>query len=150
MKRLIRNTRVLVTDGAKAVVLRNEGDVSGPNLQLVHTYEQEHPPTRELGSERPGRTSVGPARRAAMENPDWHARAEADFVSEIAAVMERDLRAGEFDTLVVVASPVALGNYRKAVSKVVAQVTVAEIAKDLVNHSPGEIAAIVVAALDAG
>ena len=33
MKRLVRHARVLVTDGAKAIVLRNEGDALAPELR---------------------------------------------------------------------------------------------------------------------
>lgn len=150
MKRLIRHARVLVTDGAKALVLRNEGDAITPELKLVRSHAQDNPPTREQGSDKPGRTNESTGtRRSAMETPDWHSIAEAEFVSGIAEDMNRDLRAGEYESLVVVAPPVALGVYRKAISPAVAKVTVAEIDKDLVKHTPNDITAIVVKALEA-
>lgn len=149
MKRLVSKARVLVTDGAQALVLRNDGDVTTPDLQLVRSYAQENPPTREQGAERPGRTNIDRTRRSAVETSDWHELAEAEFVATIAADMDRDLRAGEFESLVVVAAPVALGNYRRAASAALAAATVIEIAKDLVNHPHSEIAAIVMKELDA-
>ena len=38
MKKLARHTRVLVTDGARAIVLRNEGDAAHPDLKTVRAY----------------------------------------------------------------------------------------------------------------
>ena len=71
MKRLSNKCWVLVADGARALVLRNDGDAEYPNLKLVRTYGQENPATRKQGTDRPGRTheSVGSG-RSAMEPPD--------------------------------------------------------------------------------
>ena len=38
MKRLSNGTRVLVADGAHALVFRNEGDAQAPNLKLLKSY----------------------------------------------------------------------------------------------------------------
>ena len=165
MKRLVRHARVLVTDGAKALVFRNEGDAVAPELKLVRSYSQDNPPTRQQGTDKPGRTnaSVG-TNRSSMETPDWHSIAEAEFVAGIAEDMNKDLRAGDFETLVVVApprrfptadltslpgfTPVALGVYRKAAPDALVKVTVAELDKDLVKHPAKDITAIVTKALE--
>lgn len=149
MKRLVRHARVLVTDGAKALVFRNEGDALAPDLRLVRSYTQDNPPTREQGTDKPGRTnaSVG-VNRSSMETPDWHSMAEAGFVAAIAEDMNRDLRAGDFETLIVVAPPAALGVYRKAAPAALSKVTIAEIDKDLVKHPAKDIATIVTRALE--
>lgn len=149
MKRLVRHARVLVTDGAKALVFRNEGDAVAPELKLVRSYSQDNPPTRQQGTDKPGRTnaSVG-TNRSSMETPDWHSIAEAEFVAGIAEDMNKDLRAGDFETLVVVAPPVALGVYRKAAPDALVKVTVAELDKDLVKHPAKDITAIVTKALE--
>lgn len=150
MKRLIRHARVLVTDGAKALVMRNEGDAITPDLKLVRSYSQDNPPTREQGTDKPGRTNESTGtRRSSMETPDWHEIAEAEFVARIAEDMNRDLRAGDYENLIVVAPPVALGVYRKSVAPAVAKVTMAEIDKDLVKHTAADITAHVVKALEA-
>ena len=149
MKKLIRHARVLVTDGAKALVLRNEGDAFAPELKVVRSYSQDNPPSRDQGSDKPGRTNDSMGRKSAMEIPDLHREAEDRFVATIVEDMTRDLRAGDFDTLVVVAPPVALGVYRKAAPAALAKVTILEIGKDLVKHTPADIATHVVTALEA-
>lgn len=148
MMRLSNKTRVLVADGAHALVLRNDGDAAFPNLKVVRAYEQDNPATRDQGSDKPGRTNDSLGRRSAMESTDWHRVAEDRFVQKIAEDMAKDLAAGEFDKLVVAAPPVALGEFRKAVSDAVAKATVLEIHKDLTKHPVEEIGKMIVKALD--
>ncbi|TGS34727.1 Host attachment protein, partial [bacterium M00.F.Ca.ET.180.01.1.1] len=59
---------VLVADGEKALLLKNAGDTKFPNLEVVQVMEQENPPTREQGSDSPGRYNDGPSvHRSAVE-----------------------------------------------------------------------------------
>ena len=140
MKKLVRHARVLVTDGSRALVLRNEGDTAHPDLRIVRAYAQDNPATRDQGTDKP--------RRSSMETPDWHRIAEDRFIDSIAGIMDRDLKAGDYETLIVVAPPIALGEYRKAVSPGVAKVTMMEIDKDLTKHPNAEIAKLVAKALE--
>ncbi len=103
MKRLFPGTRVLVADGAKAMVFRNAGDAQAPNLKLEKSYGQDNPPTREQGTDKPGRTNDSLGRRSSMETPDWHRVAEDRFIERIASDMAADLSAGAYEKLVVVA-----------------------------------------------
>lgn len=148
MKRLIRHARVLVTDGGKALIFRNEGDAFTPDLKLMRSHAQDVPPTREIGASRPPRTNDASGRRSAMDAPDYHQEAEDRFVAGIAAEMDRDFRAGEFENLVVAAPPVALGHYRKSVSSAVAKATVLEIDKDYTKQTAAEIGKAVAKALE--
>lgn len=149
MKRLNHNARVLVTDGGRAIVFRNAGQVGKPDLQPFKAYGNDNPPTREQGTDKPSRVqeSVG-SRRSAAEQADYHQQSEDRFVAQIAADMDADLKAGEFDELIVVAPPVALGVYRKAASQQLQKATLQEINKDLTKHSGQDVAAIVVKALE--
>lgn len=149
MKRLNHNARVLVTDGGRAIIFRNAGQAQRPSLEALKTYAHDNPPTHELGTDKPSRVmeSVG-TRRSAAEQTDLHQQAEDRFVQQIAADMEKDLKAGEFEELIVIAPPVALGVYRKAASPHLAKATLMEINKDLTKHAPDEVAAIVVKALE--
>jgi protein required for attachment to host cells len=149
MKRLSNKSRILVADGARGLVLRNDGDAQIPNLKLVRSYGQDNPATREQGTDKPGRTyeSVG-SRRSSMEPTDWHQIAEDRFVQHIAADMAKDLAAGQFDKLVVAAPPVALGEFRKAMSNAVAKTVILEIDKDMTRHPIAEIEKMIVKALD--
>jgi protein required for attachment to host cells len=149
MKRLTHGARVLVTDGGRALVFRNEGDIGRPSLAAVRNYDNDTPPTRDLGTDKPSRVqeSVG-ARRSAAEQTDLHQQAEDRFIERVAADMDSDLKAGDFAELIVVAPPVALGAYRKAATQAVQKATVMEINKDLTKHNSGDIAALVVKALE--
>ena len=149
MKRLTHNARVLVTDGGRAIVFRNAGQAGKPDLRQYKVYAHDNPPTREIGTDKPTRVteSVG-SRRSTAEQTDFHQQAEDRFVKEIAADMEADLKAGEFEELIVVAPPVALGVYRQAASPKLQQATLMEINKDLTKHSAADVAEIVVKALE--
>jgi protein required for attachment to host cells len=149
MRRLLHNARVLVTDGGRATVFRNAGQVGKPDLQQQKVYAHDNPPSRELGTGKPTRVneSVG-HRRSAAEQTDYHQQAEDRFVREIAQDMAADLKAGQFEELIVVAPPVALGVYREAASQQLRKATLMEINKDLTKHSAAEVAEIVVKALE--
>jgi len=148
MKRLNHNARVLVTDGGRATVFRNAGQVGKPHLEEFKVYHQDNPPTREQGTDKPPRSNNLTGNRSTIEQTDFHQQAEDRFVQDIAADMEKDLQAGEFAELIVVAPPVALGVYRKAASAKLQQATLAEINKDLTKHKAAEVADIVVKALE--
>lgn len=148
MKRLNHNARILVTDGGRATVFRNAGQVGKPHLEEFKVYHQDNPPTREQGTDKPPRSNNLTGNRATIEQTDFHQQAEDRFVQDIAGDMEKDLQAGEFAELIVVAPPVALGVYRKAASAKLQQATLAEINKDLTKHSAADVATIVVKALE--
>lgn len=148
MKRLNHNARILVTDGGRATVFRNAGQVGKPHLEEFKVYHQDNPPTREQGTDKPPRSNNLTGNRATIEQTDFHQQAEDRFVQDIAGDMEKDLQAGEFAELIVVAPPVALGVYRKAASAKLQQATLAEINKDLTKHAAADVATIVVKALE--
>ena len=150
MKRLDHNTRLLVTDGGRAIVFRNTGTVGKPNLEEFKVYHQDNPPTRKQGTDKPPRGNNPKGDRSSIEQTDLHRQKEDRFIDNIAADMEADLKAGEFRDLVVVAPPVALGVYRKAASSLLRNATLMEINKDLTKHAAADVAAIVVKALEEG
>lgn len=69
--RIPHNACVIVGDGRKALFLRNEGTQIAPRLKTEQVLLNANPPTREQGSDQPGRSfaSVG-AQRSAMEQTD--------------------------------------------------------------------------------
>ena len=81
---------VVVADGEKALFLRNEGDNQYPNLSVFREMQEENPPTREQGSDRPGRFSDGPSpHRSAVADTDWHRFAKERFADEVAECLYR-------------------------------------------------------------
>lgn len=148
MKRLIRHAWVLVTDGGRALVYRNEGDAFKPDLRLLQSQSHDNPPSRDQGRARPPRANDSMGRRSAMEVTDLHQVAEDRFIAAVAEDLDRSFRAGEFEQLLVVAPPVALGEFRKVASPAVTRSVVLELDKDLTKHAPAEIAKLLVKALE--
>jgi protein required for attachment to host cells len=148
MKHLSEDTRVLVADGAYALVLRNDGDGVFPNLRLERAYEQENPATRDQGSDKAGRMNDSLGRKSAMEATDYHRVAEDRFVQRIADDMAKDLKAGEFTSFILAAPAVALGEFRKVATRALNDATIMEIDKDLTNHPIDRIEKIIVRALE--
>ena len=132
---LVRGAYVLVCDGAKAFILKNGGTPAAPDLQTIAEVHHTSRRTSEMGTDAPGRAfaSVG-TQRSNMEQTDWHAREETKFLDHLAAKLEKMRQAGEFDALVVVAPPHAMGELRRALSPRLRAITRAEVEKDYVNE----------------
>jgi protein required for attachment to host cells len=136
------DTLVLVGDGRKALFLRNKGGAGHPELVTETVMEQVNPATRDQGTDRPGRYSgtADGVSKSALEQTDWHQQAEDRFASDVAAALYKKSQTRDFQRLIVVAPPRALGTMRSALRKEVAQKITAEIAKDLTSHPVLEIA----------
>jgi len=128
---------VLVTDGRKALLLRNEGDAEFPNLRLVHKWEVPVPADRELRSDAPGRvfsSREGSTRRSSYDEGDFHEQAEAEFAERIADFVNKQALKTAPKGIVLVAPPRTLGVMRKHLDLGVSDKVVAEVPKDLVKH----------------
>jgi protein required for attachment to host cells len=138
--RIPHDALVLVGDGTRAVFFRNHGTVLQPDLVAESVLQQVNPPTREQGTDRPGRVHarVGP-RRGAVEQVDWHRLAEDRFAGEIAQALYRLAHANRFQRLIVVAPPRLLGVLRKAFHKEVVERLEAEVPKELASYSVQQI-----------
>ncbi|AMK18605.1 MULTISPECIES: host attachment family protein [Sphingobium] len=135
---------VLVADGRKMLVFRNKGDRTNPNLEAETVKVQDNPYDRDQASDAPGRAfnSVG-SRRSAMEQTDFHELEETRFAAEAADLLKRGALSNDYEKLIVVAPPTALGEMRKRYHKEVQSRLVGEIAKDLANHPVPEIERII-------
>lgn len=132
---------VLVGDGRKALFMRNAGTPLEPDLEVIDVLEDENPPTRDQGTERPGRTMESTTnRKSAMEQTDWHTLAEEKFAETVAARLDDEARHGRFARLIVVAPPPTLATLRKSFDAKTQNLIVAEIPKDFTNHPAPEIA----------
>jgi protein required for attachment to host cells len=131
---------VVVCDGAKALVLENAGNRKTPNLKTREVYAHDDPKTREIGTDRPGRSfsSVGQG-RSAMEQADWHEQEEQRFLAKLAARLDKAVLGGETPSLIVVAPPRAIGVLRREFSAHVRQAIRAEVEKDYVMMPVEEI-----------
>lgn len=148
--RLKRNDWIVATDGGKALIMRNDGTVLEPRLTVLRKHDQDVPPTRDLGTDKPGRTHTGVGLgRSAMEPTDLHQQAEDRLMAEVAADLAEDLRQQKFSSLVVAAAPAALGVLRKAMSDEVRKAIVAEIPKDFTKMDIPQLARALSQALEA-
>lgn len=143
-------TWIAVADGGKALVLENRGTDLAPDLAVLSVREMQNPPTREQGTDRPGRYPDPQHHRSAVEDTDWHRFAEERFAAEFAAMLNRAGAAGLFDRLVLIAPPRALGDLRPHLGREVSDRLAVEIDRDLTNHPVPEIAAHVSRALKPG
>jgi protein required for attachment to host cells len=133
-------TWVLVADGAKALFFHNIGDSEFINLKAMVVVNEPHAPTRDLGTDRPGRSyeSAGHG-RSAVSHPDLHAQAEESFLRRLALQLGDLVVEHGIERLVVVAPPRALGVLRKQVSPGVAALVAAWVDKDYVKMSTPDI-----------
>jgi protein required for attachment to host cells len=131
---------VVVCDGAKALILQNVGDLNSPKLKTVQVFEQKDLPTRDLGTDVPGRSfnSVGNA-RSAVEQTDWHDQAERAFLAQLAQHLDVAVSSGKAKSVIVVAPPRALGMIRPAYSHALKGAVRAEVDKDFVKMPLHEI-----------
>lgn len=139
---LQHGTSIFVTDGRKALLLRNSGDSLFPDLRLEDKWEQALPADHDLRTDAPGRSfssNSGGTRRSAYSEPDHHQSAEARFVAGLAATLDQGRVSGSIRELVIVAPPRMLGELRKALPRALCDLVTAEVAKDLVKHPLAEI-----------
>jgi protein required for attachment to host cells len=124
----------------KALFLINEGNERYLNLRRLSVLENPDPPSREQGSDAPGRvfSSVGEI-NSAVEETDWHELQKERFAASIAGRINKAALSAEFNQIVVVAPPKILGELRHAFSKETEGKIVAELGKDLTNHTIEEI-----------
>jgi protein required for attachment to host cells len=134
-------TWFLVADGARARVLKNVG--VGKGLQLAINGEMGHalPPTREMGTDRPGRAQQRgtSGRHAIQPHVDWHRFEKEKFGKEMAALLDAAAERGAFHRLVLIAPPRTLGDVRAALGSKARALVHAELDKDLTHVTIQEL-----------
>jgi protein required for attachment to host cells len=94
-----------------------------------------HAPTRELGTDKPGRTfeSADGSRHSLEQRVDWHRAEKHQFARKMAGFLERAACRRAFERLVLVAPPQALGDLRAALGRRARERLSGEPNKDLTN-----------------
>jgi protein required for attachment to host cells len=131
MTKLPHDALVFVGDGRKALFLRNFGDEEVPDLRTEQVFKEGNPPTREQGTDKPGRgfASAGSPRRSGMEETDWHHLEEQRFAERVAAALEEVVRRRHVPAILVAAPPKTLAELRRAFHADVKAKIVAELDK---------------------
>ncbi len=137
----LTTTWILIADGARARIFANLGP--GKRITPVEggVLKTDHAPSRELASDRPGRTfeSADVMRHAIDPAQDPHRELKRAFAVRLAALLDERLARNAFDRLFLVAPPVTLGDLRAALSKPVKERVSAELDNDLTNTPVDEL-----------
>lgn len=162
--RVPHNAFVVVADGRKMLLLRNEGDSEHINLQVERKEIHESPKDSDQKTDAAGRASstqfgtnappvaqggsmyakgggggqFAPS-RGSMAEPDYHQLEEDRFAAEVADMLKRQTLSNSVEGLIVAAPPRTLGELRKHYHKAVQACLLAEIGKDLTGHTVPQI-----------
>src|SRR5665811_2388963 len=82
---------------------------------------------------------AGHGSRSAVEQTDWHDQAERAFLAQLVQHLDRAIAAGKTKSIILAASPRALGMIRPAYSHALRAAVRAEVDKDLVKLPIHEI-----------
>lgn len=137
-----KGTHVMVVDGAKKLLLRNDGEALAPVLTKIEHTDDPAPSTAASGSDRPGRSfqSTGTA-RSGYEEPDYHQQGE-DVYAVAAANQLNALALDPNASLILVAAPHVLGIMRDHLTPAALGKIRAQFAKDYASRSAHDIAAM--------
>lgn len=136
-------TWILTADGRKACVWEWQGNdeplrgVADLTLETAETRGF----SRDLRSDRPGRSFASADTRRAMMEPhhDPHEYAKLQFAHDVAAKVNMAHRGNRFKRLVVIAPPRILGALREDFSNGVKATVIGELDKDLMKADTGKI-----------
>ena len=140
------NAMVVVADGRKMLLFRNQGDEAYLQLEVVDHEEKPVPAREDFATDEPGTMrdyGAGMQQRSGYEDTDFHQLEEDRFAADTAEMLRKRALRNEFTKLIVVAPPRALGELRKHYHKEVEARVIGEIAKDLTNRPNDEIEALI-------
>ena len=149
----ISTTWVVVADGEKALILRNDDLDDKPLLNVIRKEEIDNPPTREQAANRRGRNhdyGANQAQRSAYDDTDWHELGKEEFNKDFAEKLNKAALKNAFDRLVVIAPPQTLGRLRPEFHQEVEKRVIKEDTSDLTNHPIEDIEAHVGKLFDKG
>ncbi len=134
-------TWILVADGTRARIFRNDGPGKGLRPALDRDFASPAPPTRALGTDRPGRVqeSADSERHAMVPRVDWHRFEKEKFARSMAKILDGAAERGGFDRLVLVAPPRTLGDLRNALGPRARALVTGELDRDLTHVTPAEL-----------
>lgn len=130
-------TWVVVADAARARIFSLNGPRQSISLAAVRELSADLKPSREIASDRPGRTHdrSGQGRHAEEPPTDPKRHAKFSFAREIGQLLDDERRKNAFAKLHVVAPPQFLGDLRGVMSAELRALVDTEINKDLTGLS---------------
>jgi len=134
-------TWIVVADAAAARIFALNGPRQSIALDPVRELKAEIKRSREIGSDRPGRSHdrAGFGRHAEEPPTDPKRHAKFSFAREVGQVLEDERRRNAFARLHVVAPPQFLGDLRSVMGSELRALVDTEINKDLTKLSVHEL-----------
>lgn len=134
--RVPHGSTIVVSDGRKRLIARNEGTADAPALKVVGAAEAAAPRTHDIATDAAGRSPGGPGGHggAPVESADPHDHAEEQFAVETAALLRKGVEDGSFEQLIIVAAPRTLGILRKHYHDAVSERIIGEVGKDFTGQ----------------
>lgn len=135
---------ILVADGARARIFRSNAGGTRISPALPYELVADKRPSRDMISDRPGRTKdrMAHGRHALEPGTDPHVHAQQAFANELADMLDDGRRAQAFDELVIIAPPRMLGYLREFMPDQLRKLIRREVAKDLSKLDPKEAGAV--------
>jgi len=136
---------VLVADGRKTLFLRNHGDSGMIDLRTESHDVRADPMDRDIKTDAPGaqHASAGYGRDT-MEETDFHQQGEDRWIRDAAEEVNRRALSNDFDALVVVIPPKALGEFRKKLHKEAERRLILTINKEMTDRPIPDIEELLV------
>lgn len=130
-------TWIVIADGSRARVVRNDGVGKGIKPALTYEFAAPHPKRHKVESDRPGRflDRGGAGKHAITPRTDHYAMRKRLFTKSVAASIDNAASRKYFDRLILIAPPATLGYLRASLSGSTRERVKAELAKDL-THVP--------------
>lgn len=139
--RIGQKALLLVADGQNATFFRNAAVGETISLEPVHSMGLFNEADRDLSDDRPGHTQVGMTeRRTSYEHDDKHEANETAFLKGVASMS--DTLMADYDELILIAQPHALGVLRQVMSKSVMGQVTTQIDKDYTKTAIPELEAL--------
>ncbi|RZV43116.1 MAG: host attachment protein, partial [Acidimicrobiales bacterium] len=90
---------VVVADSEKFQVFENHGDADLIDLRIRKYSETDNPPTKEQGTERPGRFPSPNGQVSAVANTDWHQLQKENAAIDLAKRINKWAERNDFPAL---------------------------------------------------
>jgi protein required for attachment to host cells len=136
---------VLVADGKKTLFLRNHGDAEMIDLRTEAHDERADPMDRDIKTDAPGVQwpSAGFGRDT-MGEADFHQQGENRWIRDAAEEVNRRALSNDFDALVVIVPPKALGKFRKKLHKEAERRLILTVNKEMTDRPLPDIEELLV------
>lgn len=134
-------TFILIADSSHARLISHTAKRDAVLLRMNSRAAMK--PTRELGTDKPGRAfdSAGRGRHAMEPRTTAQREAQKAFARRVSATVERTLTKAQFEKFIVVAAPRTLGDLRREFSDETSELISDEIRKDLYGLPDPEVIA---------